>query len=67
MTTPLRSLTTLEEIERLIGEGATAQALKTLIEGLPIEPDQKAALWLHAWSETSRRARRHGVPGLYLG
>jgi hypothetical protein len=67
MTATERSLTTYEEIGRLIEEGITPRSLKTLIDGLPIEPDEKAALWLRAWSEAHRRALRRAVPGLYLG
>jgi hypothetical protein len=62
-----RTLVTVDEIERLIAEGAGVDALENLIDSLPIEPDQKAALWLRAWSLSQRRPGRVPVPGLYLG
>ena len=63
---------TLREIERLVATGATPASVGVLINGLELEPGQKAALWLHYWGESHRRrvARASDpqpVPGLFWG
>ena len=55
---------TLAEIERLVGAGAPPAAVQVLINGLPLEPGRKAALWLHFWGECRRRAAREGPPSI---
>lgn len=55
------------EVRRLIDEGAGVDRLESPIERLGLDPDEEAALWLAAWSNGSRDARRRPVPGLYLG
>jgi hypothetical protein len=57
----------IEEVRRLIGDGAGLDRLDELIEHLALDPDEKAALWLAAWSNAGRRDRSQPVPGLYLG
>jgi thymidylate synthase len=57
----------IEEVRRLIDEGAGVDRLETVIEHLELDPDERAALWLCAWSNSERRDSRQPVPGLYLG
>ena len=57
----------VEEVRRLIDDGARIERLETLIERLELDPDEEAALWLAAWSDRGLGSRRQPVPGLYLG
>jgi hypothetical protein len=45
-------------IERLIERGEPFERLETAIERLDRTDDEKAALWLLAWSEQERPVRR---------
>jgi hypothetical protein len=64
----VQPLRTLNEIERLIDEGAAMESIATLIHQLPVDPQEKTALWIRAWSRSRRRqpAGDH-PPGVYLG
>ena len=57
----------IEEVRRLIDEGAGVNRLERPIERLELEPEDAAALWLAAWSSAGRDNRRQHVPGLYFG
>lgn len=58
---------TVEEILRLIEEGASPASLEPLIARLPIDDQEKSRLWLRAASARARHAGPGRVPGLYLG
>jgi len=56
-----RALTLAEvqtSIEKLIERGEPFERLEAAIERLDRSDDEKAALWLLAWSEQERRVRR---------
>jgi hypothetical protein len=57
----------IEEVRRLIDEGARLDRLERLIARLELDPAEAAALWLAAWSNRGRSARCQQVPGVYLG
>lgn len=50
---------TLEElIGMLVSRGADFERVEEFIDGLPLDDDRRAALWLLAWSELPRRRRQ---------
>jgi hypothetical protein len=59
------STMTLEQIERLIDEGAHVVAVEPLIDSLAIEPDEKSALWLRAWCQHERHHKPQPLAGAY--
>jgi len=58
---------TLAEVERLIATGVSVDTAEPLIDRLPVDSEEKSALWLRAWCKESRQEERRAVPGLYLG
>jgi hypothetical protein len=53
------SASTLNEIRRRMRHGASIDDVDVeLIERTGLSPDQKAALWLYAWSFVPRRQQR---------
>ncbi len=48
----------VERIDRLIGAGIGLHAVEKFIDGLALDPDEQAALWLLAWSELDHPACR---------
>jgi hypothetical protein len=64
----VQRLRTLDEIDRLIDEGTAVESIATLIDQLPVDPQEKIALWLRAWSrDRQRRSAPERPPGVYLG
>jgi hypothetical protein len=64
----VRRLRTLDEINRLIDEGTAVESIATLIDQLPVDPQEKTALWLRAWSRARQRPPApERPPGVHLG
>jgi hypothetical protein len=56
----------LDELDELLADGATFGNIEDWIEDQPLDGEYKAALWMAAWSEQPRAARRDMVaPGRY--
>lgn len=56
----------LVELQRCIGErvrhgGSLDQVEEEIIDPAPLDENQKAALWLYAWTELPRRRQRAEV------
>lgn len=50
-----------DEVERRVSGGEPFSRIETMIESTDATDDEKAALWLLAWSEQPRRVRRRVV------
>jgi hypothetical protein len=53
-----------EEVERMMSSGEPFAAVETMIDEAALAEDEKAALWLFAWSMRDRRAQRRETRGL---
>ena len=55
-----------DDVRQLIEAGLPLERAEAMIERLQLDPEEKAALWLGAWSRHSQE-KRAPVPGLYHG
>ena len=53
-----------EEVERLMSVGDSFGAVETMIDEAELTEEEKAALWLFAWSMRDRRVQRRETRGL---
>ena len=53
-----------EEVERLMSAGDSFGAVEAMIDEAELNEEEKAALWLFAWSMRDRRAQRRETRGL---
>jgi hypothetical protein len=53
-----------EEVERMMSAGESFGAVELMIEEAQLNEDEKAALWLFAWSMRDKRAQRRETRGL---
>jgi hypothetical protein len=53
-----------EEVERLMDAGDSFGAVETMIDEAELTEEEKAALWLFAWSMRDRRVQRRETRGL---
>jgi hypothetical protein len=53
-----------EEVERMMSAGEPFAAVETMIEEAELGEDEKAALWLFAWSMRDRRVQRRETRGM---
>ena len=51
----------VREIDAMVSEGVPFDEIEEHIEELALPADAKSALWLYAWAETDRPARRQAV------
>jgi hypothetical protein len=54
----------LEEVERMMSAGESFGAVETMIDEAQLTEEQKAALWLFAWSMRDTPAQRRETRGL---
>ena len=45
-------------VEQMLDDGTPFEAVEEFVEAEPVPPDQKAALWLLAWSSQDPRTQR---------
>ena len=57
----------VREIDALLSAGVPFERIEAHIEELPIDADAKSALWLLAWVESDRPARRRVVREMLAG
>jgi hypothetical protein len=57
----------VREIDIMVRNGVPFERIEAHIEELTLAPDAKSALWLYAWAETDRPARRRAVRELLAG
>ena len=53
-----------EEVERMMSAGESFAAVETMIDQTELTEEEKAALWLFAWSMRDRRVQRRETRGL---
>ena len=53
-----------EEVERMMSAGESFGAVETMIDQTELTEEEKAALWLFAWSMRDRRVQRRETRGL---
>jgi hypothetical protein len=53
-----------EEVERMMSAGESFGAIETMIEETKLTEEEKAALWLFAWSMRDKRTQRREIRGL---
>ena len=51
----------MTQVERMLSERRSFGEIEDCIEGMSTSDDEKAALWLLAWSEQAERVRRRTV------
>lgn len=51
----------VREIDFMVRRGVPFERIEARIEELPLPADVKSVLWLYAWAETDRPARRQVV------
>jgi hypothetical protein len=50
-----------DQVERMLSERRSLAEIEDRIEGMAVSDDEKAALWLLAWSEQAQGVRRRTV------
>jgi hypothetical protein len=55
-----------EEVERMMSAGESFGAVETMIDEAELTEEEKAALWLFAWSMRDRRTQRRETRGLLV-
>ncbi len=53
-----------EEVERMMSAGESFGAVEALIDEAQLSEEEKAALWLFAWSMRDRRTQQRETRGL---
>lgn len=53
-----------EEVERMMSAGESFGAVEAMIDQTELTEEEKAALWLFAWSMRDRRVQRRETRGL---
>jgi hypothetical protein len=56
----------VERVEAMLAEGVPFDQIEQRIEELDLPSEAKSALWLYAWAEQPREARRAVVESLAL-
>lgn len=57
----------VREIDIMVRNGVPFDRIEEHIEELTLPADAKSALWLYAWAETDRPARRRAVREVLAG
>jgi hypothetical protein len=53
-----------EEVERMMSAGEPFAGIETMIDEAKLSEEEKAALWLFAWSMRDRRTQRRETHGM---
>jgi alkylhydroperoxidase family enzyme len=53
-----------DEVERMMSVGESFGAIETMIDEAQLNEEEKAALWLFAWSMRDKREQRRETRGL---
>ena len=53
-----------DEVERMMSVGESFGAVETMIDEAQLNEEEKAALWLFAWSMRDKRTQRRETRGL---
>ncbi len=57
MSIDSRALDAVEQVEVMLDEHRSMEDIDLVISRISIPPDERAAVWLYAWSERDRRRR----------